>query len=921
MIAFALALWLWAAPGLAQGTEEATTSLSGALSAASRQVHDRALLEERRGDLRRAEAAWTLLTSREPGYAPGWLGLGRVRLGLGKEDGAREAYARVPFEPDAVRALAGLVAEDDPAEAARWLARLTTLDPGDRHAWLELAAARARAGQLDEARAALDHWLGLEEGPPDGAVVLTVARALEADGQQAAAVAVLESFLDRGGEGDAAAEARGRLDRVAVERSARTLGIGGAAPLVGAPRQRLDAARADLAAGRLDAARPVLQQLVTAHPRSAAVRGALGDLYRLEGTLGPAEQSYTWATALDPTDPEWHLRLGLLLAEAYGGRRHAEARDALARARALQPERAGIAFSMGRVLQESGAVDEAVEALRAGLALRPTGPDADAARVRLAALLRQPPPSVPLPVPSSPPPDVPEDALLRYRVAMVYLERGLLDQARAELLPALKLAPDWPALHNLSAALQLQAGDSDGAAEAWRRSLALSPQQPRVHLALAEVALNSGDRDAARRRFSTALEAGASGAAFRLASFAWEEGDVYGARALLDQYFAGSTGGLDDEPARALARAVDRRIALQEWGAMGGGAALLLVVVAALARRRRGRTLEQLIAQVPEAAHDAARILSALRHEVVKHNTTLLDDVARALEQEDHHAVAFAATRLFGAEGEGGVLRRFEDDLDALTRLARRHGVTLDLHRKDPVLAPMLRAVRRLQRLEPQLRRPWRARRGTPGELREISHALNREGYPALGRLLAQMGTTLVTRGLLQRVDTRVRNEASFQGQQTPPAALFVHEDGLLAKIFAGDLEDVLANLLRNARGALAAVPEPLLAVVVELEEDPITGLEHVSLRVLDNAPGRLTTADIHGRALGRGLGLTADLVARHEGSISVERTPDEADEGYCKAVVVRLLRAESPSGAPAEAPPAPAPVRVLVEPDPPELP
>jgi nitrogen-specific signal transduction histidine kinase len=70
--------------------------------------------------------------------------------------------------------------------------------------------------------------------------------------------------------------------------------------------------------------------------------------------------------------------------------------------------------------------------------------------------------------------------------------------------------------------------------------------------------------------------------------------------------------------------------------------------------------------------------------------------------------------------------------------------------------------------------------------------------------------------------------------------------------------------------------------------------METVNLRVLDDAPGELTESMIRGREAGRGLGLVVDLVTRHDGSLSVERRPDERAAGYTKAVVVRLQRAES---------------------------
>ena len=86
-------------------------------------------------------------------------------------------------------------------------------------------------------------------------------------------------------------------------------------------------------------------------------------------------------------------------------------------------------------------------------------------------------------------------------------------------------------------------------------------------------------------------------------------------------------------------------------------------------------------------------------------------------------------------------------------------------------------------------------------------------------------------------------------------------------------------------------MPDPgerRIAVILEEDDDPITGLELVVLRFCDTAPGTLTNAMIQGRSIGRGLGLAVDLITRHNGSIEVEDEP-----GYSKAVAVRLPRAE----------------------------
>ena len=142
-------------------------------------------------------------------------------------------------------------------------------------------------------------------------------------------------------------------------------------------------------------------------------------------------------------------------------------------------------------------------------------------------------------------------------------------------------------------------------------------------------------------------------------------------------------------------------------------------------------------------------------------------------------------------------------------------------------------------------------------------------------------------------MDRGVRAEPAFSGQALPELQLDVPADGLPARILRGDIEDIIANLLRNAYRAVGEGLSPELRAVgltMEEEVDMVTGLESVVLRFRDNAPGKLTSEMIRTRSIGRGLGLVVDLVTRHNGGVTVEREP-----GWAKAVVVRLPRAEAP--------------------------
>jgi signal transduction histidine kinase len=310
-----------------------------------------------------------------------------------------------------------------------------------------------------------------------------------------------------------------------------------------------------------------------------------------------------------------------------------------------------------------------------------------------------------------------------------------------------------------------------------------------------------------------------------------------------------------------------------------------------------------MVARAPELAPELARTLTAIRHEVLKHNTNLLSDVAHALEHGDGHAAAFAAQRLFGAPGgDGGVLSRFRGDIHQIDVLARRIGLRFHPP-SDPVLGPLIRRMDALAALEGPMRHP-RDRAALAARLRTLSSALNSDSYRALGQLIRRLGTLALKEALVRAVDARVRAEPQLAALDLPPLALDLPADPPMVRVLKGDLEDVLANLLRNAAVAVGAARAQgravgRLGLRVEEEDDAITGVESVLIRVLDDAPERLTASMVHGREAGRGLGLVVDLIHRHDGSLTVEERPDERAEGYTKAVVVRLQRAEADEARP----------------------
>ena len=153
--------------------------------------------------------------------------------------------------------------------------------------------------------------------------------------------------------------------------------------------------------------------------------------------------------------------------------------------------------------------------------------------------------------------------------------------------------------------------------------------------------------------------------------------------------------------------------------------------------------LRQLLERDPKSFPEVARILSLIRHEILKHNTAFLADVGRALEIDAPDAEQRAevlSRRLFGdptaADGRGGrgersdggpagIYGRFLGYIDDLEKVARAHRVTLNLHRKDPIFRPMIVAFEDLARWAPAMRDGHRLR---PGKKLEIARVLRRSG-------------------------------------------------------------------------------------------------------------------------------------------------------------------------------------------------
>jgi Flp pilus assembly protein TadD len=717
-------------------------------------------------------------------------------------------------------------------------------------------------------------------------------------------------------------EAAGRIWELEVERQTRKFGWGRSAESIPAKARMLAARGRKALAGRnLGEAERLLREALTLAPAFAEARADLGDLLRAAGRSSAAELEYLRALAVEQNSAEILARLGeLYLAAPTGEGRAPEAALFFARALDLRPDWNDLHLSLARALRASGDLPQALRHVRRYLAGSP-GPRA---RQKALALQRQIEAALPADAlaaiaridtgEEAPGDDEPSEALAQaLGRARARLARGEIDAAMAEL----RMLGDeerGPEVLNLESRILLGAGREAEAAEALRDSLRLDGEQPVAHEQLGTILHGLGDAEGARIHLERAEELGSDAASFHLARITVGEREagplswiddaarlpgLLEARGRLERLLGRGALPLQRAEAEALLQRATGRLRVV-WGA-GAGLLLLLALAAFVVTARvwGGADLRRLVESNPEAGPDVQRVLSAVRHEVLKHNTMMLAGLVEAIAdgQPDAALKALHFKRsLFGDEKGGGVAARLPGYLGELKRIGRASHRRLNLKRRDAAIAPLLQGFALLERRATALHRfdrlPDGARQALLRDLRQASRLLNVEAHEAVRALLDRLRNLEVDEELLGGIFERCRREPAFARAEFGPLLIDVSAARPVnVTIPRRAFEDVLGNLVRNAiQSSLETGAAPVvIGIGVEDEIDPITGLERVVFLVRDRSRKALTAEMIRGRYIEDGLGLTADLVSRHEGTLDVR--PEEG--GWAKAVVVKLPRAE----------------------------
>ncbi len=176
--------------------------------------------------------------------------------------------------------------------------------------------------------------------------------------------------------------------------------------------------------------------------------------------------------------------------------------------------------------------------------------------------------------------------------------------------------------------------------------------------------------------------------------------------------------------------------------------------------------------------------------------------------------------------------------------------------------------------------------------LSRAGDVLGRKAFEQLSGVIRSLCIAEVNHEFIAAVYEEIATEDKFAHVQIAP--LVIEGEGARVRIFrpicrtSSPTSAQLADVFGHVRAQPIA-----LGVTLETECDDITGLTSLVIRIKDRSPERLTNEMLRGRYVERGMGITADLLSRYDGSIAVEPEP-----GWEKAVVLRFFTLEESEAA-----------------------
>lgn len=812
-----------------------------------------------------------------------------------------------------------LAAHGEPAAlaaAAEHLAVAATATDADPAAWCAVAAVAARRDRCAEADGAVAQCrrhLGKklfrkQEGP----LALDRGDCRWRTGDYAAAEA---HFAEAKAAGVPLGD---RLDQ--LEAARQQAQVSPLTPTQLAHRADLSALAARVLAGEAlaPADQTRLAALVRLAPQPAVGQAALGLLALHAGRKADAELALLRAMAQGLPTSEQRVSVAAALGRLYllGSEppRPAEAVAHLSAAVAERPLDTALRWDLVQALRRSGQLKRALTELQKWLRDDASG-QADRRREALALQLSL---QAALPGEASetvatdamPHPSQPEgDVQTRTRAARL-AGQDRVGEAVAVLREALAANPQQPELQRDLAMYLHGLGDLRGAVAALQASLRGGEDQPEVQAQLGRWLLDLGEKRQALLHLRRAEQLGVDAVvplAVRLelgtqppdwAGDLWQRQRLSQLLARLDRMLARAHGRQNDSAEMGEARLLQRelQVRLRQGPRVLAALAALAALLAGLVGWRRwgGADLRQLLERHPDTGPEVQRALASIRHEVLKHNALVLQGLAQAVERGDVASAHAARDHLLGAPPRPGVEDALQGHAAALQQVAAARGVRLNLERRDAAMRPLLRAFAILRRRNRQLQRldrlGARQKARLQRDLRTVQRLLSVEAYEAVRVLLDAVRLVCVQGEFIQQVHASTCQELGISARQMP-LELDQREAALWVRIPRPALHEALTNLLRNAIQATREAGGQRIGCRLSSEQDPITGLETALIAVLDAAPGQLTAQDVQQRPIERGLGLAAEAMGRHDGSLDVQ----QESAPWTKAVVLRLPRAQPP--------------------------
>jgi signal transduction histidine kinase len=290
-----------------------------------------------------------------------------------------------------------------------------------------------------------------------------------------------------------------------------------------------------------------------------------------------------------------------------------------------------------------------------------------------------------------------------------------------------------------------------------------------------------------------------------------------------------------------------------------GAAALLIALGAWL---WAGSTVERALRRAPRLFPPVARVVTEVRHDVIKHRASVLgmradrrEDVARALLSPEPASQAVA--------------QKYEE----LRRAARAQGVFLRRLRREPIFGPLVRDLARAEAL-------LRAGSGGDADLGRIEQRVREVHSERLASLLRLGPRTRLDAGAVAGWVRDVEAEMRRGGSSWTAPSILLQGMEVEFPVERGALSTIFANLLRNAQAAAAGG-----SVIVRLgEERDAAGRNLTVLLVGDSASDGVSLESIEQRETGRGLALVRDLTREWQGHLVVrtEEPPWKKAVGAC---------------------------------------